>query len=84
MTDRSPGFDPAYVGSHPESSLRCLVYRDGNLVKVRVNEAYGAAAWDHAAHHAASAETGLGFACVVGVPCGYDGDPSFMARLATE
>jgi hypothetical protein len=75
---RHPGFEPVHVGSYPESPMRCLLYLEDGLVKARINEAHGADAWDHAGYHASAGMDALGFACVVGVPCGYDGDPAYL------
>ena len=79
------GFEPVHVGSYPESTLRCLVYQEDGLVKARINEAHGdSEAWDHAAYHASAGVDGLGFVCVVGVPCGYVGDLTYLEVLARD
>jgi len=79
---RLPVFQPVLVRSLPDDPRRCILYQDGDVVKGVLNEAHGDETWDHAAYHAAGGVAGLGFVCVVGEPCGYDGDPTFLARMA--
>jgi hypothetical protein len=78
------GFEVDHVGTYPGNPIRCVLYRDGELTRVRVNEAWGEVAWDHAAHHFEAGVDGLGFVCRVGMPCGYGGDPAYLARMASD
>ena len=79
---RLPGFEPVLVRSLSGEPMRCMLYQDGDVVKAVLNEAHGDDAWDHAAYHAAGGVAGLGFVCVVGEPCGYEGDPTYLERMA--
>lgn len=79
--DGSPGFEPVHVGSYPGNPLRCLLYLEDGVQKARINEAHGAESWDHAGYHATAGVDRLGFACVVGEPCGYAGDPGYLDRM---
>jgi hypothetical protein len=79
---RLPTFEIVSVRSVPDDPMRCLLYQDGDTVKAVINEAHGDEAWDHAAYHGAAPVVGLTYACAVGEPCGYAGDPTYLARMA--
>jgi hypothetical protein len=81
----SLAFEVVHVGVYPDDPVRCLLYREDGCVKARINLAHGEPeAWDHAAHHGSNGVGELGFVCVVGQPCGYGGDPTYLVRMALE